>query len=66
MLFADVLQMRARLLAEKAVFKDAEDALPEAASVSIIYRIHDGRVADQTKGNLLGQNYWNINDAVSC
>lgn len=63
--FADALQTRARLLSDKAEFRGDDDALPVSASVATIYRIHDNRLVDETPGNLFGENYWGISDAVS-
>jgi hypothetical protein len=63
--FADTLRQRAKLLSEKAVFKNDDDVLPVPTSVTTIFRIHEDRVTDESDRNLLGQNYWGVRDAVS-
>ncbi len=63
--FADALQVRAKLLSEKAKFRSDDEALPIASSVATVYRIHDNRLVDEQPGNLFGENYWGIGDAVS-
>ena len=62
---ADVLQQRAKLLAAKAKFRDQEDAVPVAASVSTVYAIARNGTVTYSEANLLGENYWNLSNLVS-
>jgi len=63
--FADVLQRRAKLIAEKAEYRGNDDAVPVSASVSIIYSIDTNGVIRESDVNLLGQNYWNLTHVLS-
>lgn len=63
--FADVLQHRAKLIAEKAKYRGDDDAVPVSASVSTVYSINDNGVVGQSEVNLLGDNYWNLAQVVS-
>jgi len=63
--FADVLQRRARVIAEKAQYRGNDDAVPVSASVSIIYSIDVNGVIRESELNLLGENYWNLSQVLS-
>jgi len=63
--FADVLQRRAKLIAEKAEYRAHDDAVPTAASVSTIYAFGKNGDIRQSEANLLGENYWNMSGVVS-
>jgi hypothetical protein len=63
--FADVLQRRAKLIAEKAKFRGNDDAVPVSASVSTVFAIDANGVIKETQQNLLGENYWNLTNVVS-
>ncbi len=63
--FADVLQHRAKLIAEKAKYQGDDDAVPVSESVSIIYSINVNGVVGETEVNLLGKNFWNLAHVVS-
>jgi hypothetical protein len=56
----DVLQHRARLIAEDAMFRSDEDAVPVAGSVSTVYSINANNIVKKRDGNLLGDNYWGL------
>ena len=58
--FADILQQRAKLIAEKAVFRNDDDAVPVSGTVSTVFGISDKGVIKTTDANLLGENYWNL------
>ena len=63
--FADVLQRRAKLIAEKAKYRGNDDAVPVSASVSIIYSIDSNGVIRESEVNMLGENYWNLTQTMS-
>ena len=63
--FADVLQRRAKLIGEKAKFRNSEDAVPTAASVSTVFAIDKNGLVKTFEQNLLGENYWNLSAVVS-
>jgi len=63
--FADILQQRAKLIAEKAVFRGDDDAVPVSGTVSTVYRIRKRGVSRETDANLLGENYWDLTNILS-
>jgi hypothetical protein len=63
--FAAVLQKRARLIGEKAQFRNDTDAVPIAGSVSIVFSIDPNGLVRDSKANLLGENYWGISKVLS-
>ena len=63
--FAGVLQHRARLLAEKATFRQDGDTVPIAHSVATLYQIDENGVVRQSEADLLGENYWGISKILS-
>lgn len=60
----EVLQQRAQLIAENAVFRSDDDALPIPATVSTVYVLEPNGVTTRD-GNLLGDNYWGLAKVVS-
>lgn len=62
---AEVLQQRARLLSETAAFRSDDDAVPSAASVSMVYEIDPAGGVRKEEVNVLGENYWDIAKVVS-
>ena len=62
---AGELRQRAQFLSESAEFREEDDVLPIPNTVATVLRISDDRVVDRKDGNLLGQNYWDIGEAVS-
>jgi len=62
---ADVLQSRARLIAEHAVFRSEEDAVPVAGTVATIFTISANGVVKQRDTSLLGDNYWGLTQVLS-
>lgn len=63
--FADVLRQRAHLIAEKALYRNNEDAVPASATVATVYAISEQGVVRTTDANLLGENYWGIAGILS-
>lgn len=63
--FAGVVRDRARLIAQKAIFRGNEDAVPIASTVALVLDFDaSGKVTGQ-QANLLGENYWNVANVVS-
>lgn len=62
---ADVLQKRARLIGEKACFAGDSDAVPTADSVSTVFAIDQLGSVTEIDANLLGKNYWKLNEILS-
>ena len=63
--YADVLQQRAKLIAEKALFKLDNDAVPVAGSVSTVYSFDQNGVVREKDANLIGENYWELANIFS-
>jgi hypothetical protein len=63
--FAGELQTRAKMIADNARFRDQDDAVPTAASVSVIYEFGSNGSVKESELNLLGENYWNVSSVVS-
>lgn len=63
--FADVLQQRAKLIAEKAKFRSDDDAIPTSNSVATLFTISKtGNVSEQAV-DLLGEDYWKLSEVLS-
>ena len=63
--FTDALQMRARLIAERAAFGHKDDAVPVAASVSTVFDIDASGDVTTKEVNLLGGNYFGVSKVLS-
>lgn len=63
--FADILQQRARLITEKAVFRSDSDAVPVSGTVATVFRISENGVISTTDADLLGENYWDLTTILS-
>ncbi|MDH3350555.1 MAG: hypothetical protein OEM51_03330 [Gammaproteobacteria bacterium] len=63
--FADILQQRARLIGESAVYRSDDDAVPISNSVATLYSIEDNTVTEEQDANLLGENYWHLSAILS-
>ncbi len=63
--FADVLKQRAGLIAELAMFREEEDAVPSPGTVATVFAIDRNGVIRQKDANLLGDNYFGIARVLS-
>lgn len=63
--FAAVLQKRARMIGERAQFRNDTDAVPIAGSVSTVFSIDQNGLVRESETNLLGENYWGISKVLS-
>lgn len=63
--FTEILQQRAKLIAQHAVFRNEDDVVPASASVATIYDIRANGQVFQQDANLLGENYFGIARALS-
>ena len=60
-----VLQKRARMIAECAVFRGDDDAVPTPASVATVFDIDANGVVAKIDANLLGENYFGLAKVLS-
>ena len=63
--YADLLRRRAELIAEHAVFKHDDDAVPVAGTVATVFAINANGVVTKSDANLVGENYWRVADVFS-
>lgn len=63
--FAEVLKQRAAMIAEHAMFRDDEDAVPAPGTVATVFAIDRNGVIRQRDANLLGDNYFGIANVLS-
>jgi chromosome segregation ATPase len=63
--FADVLQRRAKLIAQHAVFREDDDVIPTAGTVATVFAIDANGVVKEKDANLLGDNYFGITKVLS-
>ena len=62
---AKILKQRARLIAEHAVFRNDDDAVPAPGTVATLFDISPNGVVRQASANLLGENYFGIAKVLS-
>jgi len=63
--FAEILQQRAKLIADKAQFNTEDDAVPVPASVATVYAISKRGAISERGADLLGENYWGISSILT-
>lgn len=63
--FADDLQLRAKRIADKAVFRIEGDAVPVSASITTLYIVGEDGVVKEEDADLLGENYWDLAKILS-
>lgn len=63
--FADVMQKRAKLIAEHAVFRSDDDVVPAPGTVATVFAIDANGVVKEKDANLLGDNYFGVAKVLS-
>ena len=63
--FADILQVRAKLIAEHALFRSESDVVPVPGSVATVFVIDTNGVVKEKDANLLGDNYFGVSKVLS-
>ena len=63
--FAELLKKRAQLIAEHAMFRDDDDAVPVSGTVATVVDIDANGVIKQRDANLLGDNYFGVSKFLS-
>jgi hypothetical protein len=61
---AELLQQRAKLIAERARFEGDNEAVFEISSVGCVFDIETGRIRE-VEANLLRDNYWGLASVLS-
>jgi hypothetical protein len=62
---AEVLKKRAKLIAEQALFRHDDDAVPVPGTVATVFDIDPNGIVQQTDANLIGDNYFAIAKVLS-
>lgn len=63
--FADVMQKRAKFIADKAQFRNDDDVIPAPGTAGIVYAIDANGVVKEKDANLIGDNYFGISKVLS-
>jgi len=63
--FADVLQKRAKLIADHAMFRNDDDVVPAAGTVATVFAIDANGVVREKDISLLGDNYFGVAKVLS-
>jgi len=63
--FAQILQQRAKLIAENAMYRKDDEAVPASGSVATLYEISENGVIKTRDADLLGRDYWSIAGILS-
>jgi len=63
--FADVLRQRAHLIAEKALYRNDNDAVPASSTVATVFAINEQGAVKTSDADLLGENYWGLAGILS-
>jgi hypothetical protein len=63
--FADVLQKRAKLIADHAMFRNDDDVVPASGTVATVYAIDANGVVKEKDASLLGDNYFGVAKVLS-
>jgi len=63
--FADILQQRAKLIAERAQFRSDSDAVPTSGTVATVFDISRRGSIKEIDASLLGENYWKLSEILS-
>ena len=63
--FAGMLQQRAKLLFDRASFRNKTDVVPVAASTTTVFDIDDNGLITEREASILSENYWRISKVLS-
>ncbi len=63
--FAGTLQQRAKLISERASFRNKTDVVPVAASTTTLFDIDEDGGIREKEANILSENYWRISKVFS-
>jgi hypothetical protein len=63
--FAGALQQRAKLISDRASFRNKTDVVPVAASTTTVFDIDEEGGIREKKADILSENYWRISKVFS-
>ena len=61
----ELLQKRAKLIGQHAVFRNDDDAVPAPGTVATVFDVNLNGVVSKLDGNLLGENYFGVAKVLS-
>ncbi len=63
--FAGTLQQRAKLISDRASFRNKTDVVPVAASTTTVFDIDDNGLITEREASILSENYWRISKILT-
>ena len=63
--FASVLQKRAKLIGEKALFRNDTDVVPVAGTTTTVFDIDDNDLIQEKEAAILEENFWGVSKVLS-
>jgi len=63
--YAEVLQKRAKFIADNAIYRDADEAVPITGTVATVFQIDENGVVKKKDANIIGDNYFGISKVLS-
>ncbi len=63
--FAAVMQKRAKLISEGAIYKNPDDAVPVPGTVATLFRIDANDIVKASDSDMLGRNFWGLANVMS-
>ena len=63
--FAGVMQKRAKLISEGAIYKNPDDAVPVPGTVATLFRIDANDLVKASDSDMLGRNFWGLANVMS-
>ena len=63
--FAESLKVAAKLISERAVYQNDDDAVPAAGTVTTLFRVGKNGLVTEGDANILGSNLWGVAGVLS-
>jgi hypothetical protein len=63
--YAEVLQKRAKFIADNAIYRDADEAVPITGTAATVFQIDENGVVKKKDANIIGDNYFGISKVLS-
>ena len=63
--YAEILQKRAKIIADNAIYQSADDAVPIMGTAATIFQIDLNGVVKKKDANIIGENYFGISKILS-
>jgi hypothetical protein len=63
--YAEVLQKRAKFIADNVIYRDADEAVPITGTAATVFQIDENGVVKTKDANIIGDNYFGISKVLS-